>query len=102
MARRAGAGSAGSGVVGGELDASARARHLAEPARHDRGVLRDLVLEDPELRVAVRLEAAVAVEVVGLEVEQHGDARPELVDVLELEARELADDPRVRRRLDAA
>ena len=33
------------------------------------------------------------VEVVGLEVEQHGDPAGELVDVLELERRELADDP---------
>ena len=89
------------GLGGGELDASALARHLAEPARHDRGVLRDLVLEDPELRVAVLLEAAVAVEVVGLEVDQHGDVGPELVNVFELEARELADDPHIRRRLDA-
>ena len=32
------------------------------------------------------------VEVVGLEVEQHRDARPKFVDVLELEAGDLADD----------
>ena len=49
-------------------------------------------LEDAELRVAVRLERAVAVEVVGLEVEQDGDVARERVHVLELEARELADD----------
>jgi hypothetical protein len=42
----------------------------------------------------------VPVEVVGLEVEQHGDLARELVDVLELEARELADD--AGRRLDLA
>ena len=65
----------------------------AEAARHHRDVVRPLVLEDPQLRVAVGLEAAVAVEVVGLEVEQHGDARTERLDVLELERRELADDP---------
>jgi hypothetical protein len=35
----------------------------------------------------------VAVEVVGLQVQEHCDAGPELLDVLELEARELADDP---------
>ena len=35
------------------------------------------------------------VEVVRLEVEQNGDPGPKLVDVLELEARELADDPLV-------
>ena len=50
-------------------------------------------LEDAELRVDVPLERAVAVEVVGLEVEQDGDARAERLDVLELERRELADDP---------
>ena len=38
------------------------------------------------------------VEVVGLEVEENGNARIQRVDVLELERRELADDPRVRRR----
>ena len=70
----------------------------AEPARHDRDILGGLVLEDPQLGVAVALEGAVPVEVVGLEVEQHGDPRPKLLDVLELEARELADDPCVRAR----
>ena len=39
---------------------------------------------------------AVPVEVVGLEVEKDGDVAGERVDVLELEARELADDPRAR------
>src|SRR5581483_9280269 len=34
-------------------------------------------------------------EVVGLDVEQDGDTRPQLVHVLELEARQLADDPAV-------
>ncbi len=50
-------------------------------------------LEDAELRVRVRLERAVPVEVVGLEVEQDGDARTQRLDVLELERRELAHDP---------
>ena len=36
------------------------------------------------------------VEMIGLEVEQDGDARAETVDVLELKARQLADDPRIR------
>ena len=72
----------------------------AEAARNDRGVLRRLVLEDPQLRVAVRLERAVPVEVVRLEVEEHRDPRAELVDVLELEARQLADDPGLGRRVD--
>ena len=53
-------------------------------------------LEDAQLRVAVRLEGAVPVEVVRLEVEQDGDVARERRDVLELEARELADDPRAR------
>ena len=50
-------------------------------------------LEDAELRVAVRVEGAVAVEVVRLEIEQHSDLAGELVDVFELKGRELADDP---------
>src|SRR4029079_1231072 len=62
-----------------------------EAARHDPGAR---TLEDAQLRSAVRVEAPVAVEVVGLEVEQHGDVAGERLDVLELEARELADDPR--------
>jgi hypothetical protein len=70
-------------------------RHLAETPGEHRDVVGALVLEDPELRRAVVLEARVAVEVVGREVEQDGDARPKRVDVLELKARELADDPRV-------
>src|SRR4029077_919010 len=45
-------------------------------------------------RVAVRLERAVSVEVVGLEVQQHRNLAGELVNVLELEARQLADDER--------
>jgi hypothetical protein len=35
----------------------------------------------------------VAVEVVGLEVQQDGDARPQQLHVLQLEARQLGDDP---------
>ena len=46
-------------------------------------------LEDPELRRPVRLERAVPVEVVRLEVQQHRDPGSQLVDVLELERREL-------------
>ena len=70
----------------------------AESARHDRGVRCALTLEDPELELRVVLERAVPVEVVGLQVEENGNARLQRVDVLELERRELADDPRVRRR----
>ena len=54
-----------------------------------------LTLEHPELRVAVRLEGPVAVEVVGLEIEEDADARLQRMHVLELERGELADDPRV-------
>ena len=38
----------------------------------------------------------MAIEVVGLEVEEHRDPRAEVDDVLELEARQLADDPGAR------
>src|SRR5207248_3713792 len=64
-----------------------------EPPRDD---LRSGPLEDPQLRVAVGLEGTVAVEMVGLEVQQHGDLASQLVHVLELEAGELADDPGAR------
>ena len=73
------------GIVRGELDSG-----QAGSARHD-GRLR--ALEDPELRVPVGLVGAVPVEVVGLEVEEDGDAKAQLVDVLELKRGELADDP---------
>jgi hypothetical protein len=83
-------------VVGGELDAPAAAGNRAEAPRHNCDVVRGLILEDPQLRVAVALERAVPVEVVRLEVEEDRDPRLELLDVFQLEARELADDP-VRR-----
>jgi hypothetical protein len=69
------------------------ARDVAEAARKDSGVTGLLVLEDPQLRVAIALERAVPVEMVGLEVEEDRDAGSQLVDVFELEARQLADDP---------
>ena len=75
-------------VVGRELDP-----FEAAAARHD---LRAGALEDAQLRVAVGLERAVPVEVVGLEVQQHRHLAGELVHVLELEARQLADDERPR------
>ena len=80
-------------VVGTEFDALGSARNRTEVARHDRDIGFGLVREDPQLRVAVRVERSVAVEVVGLEVEQHRDAWAEAVNVLELKARQLADDP---------
>ena len=85
-------GSAGSGSLGSNSILSPRPGTSSKPRGHDRGVAFALVLEDAELRVAVGLERAVPVEVVGLEIEQHGDARPKFVDVLELEAGDLADD----------
>ena len=88
-------GSAGSASSAANSTRRADARNLAEPARDDGDVVRALVLEDAELRGAVGLEVAVAVEVVGRQVEEDGDLGPERLDVLELEARELAHDPRV-------
>ena len=76
-----------------ELDPRRPARDLVEPDRHNGRVLLELVFEDAQLGGAVGLERAVAVEVVRLQVEQDRDARSELVDVLELETRELTDDP---------
>ena len=84
-----------SGSAGSASSAENSIPSMPEAARHD---LRARALEDAELRVAVGLEGAVPVEVVGLEVEEDGDVAGERVDVLELEARELADDPGVRRR----
>src|SRR5581483_4718957 len=79
-------------VFGREFGNSYRSVTVAndEPPGDDR---RPGPLEDPQLRVPVRVERAVAVEVVRLEVEQDGDLAGERVHVLELEARELADDP---------
>ena len=62
-------------------------------ARHDGGAR---PLEDPQLRGAVRFERAVPIEVVRLEVQQHRDPRPELVDVLELKRGQLDDDELLR------
>src|SRR6185312_13063202 len=75
-------------VVGGELDS------LEAAAAGDN--LGASPLEDSQLRVAVGLEGAVPVEMVRLEVEQHCDLAGQLVHVLELKARQLADDERAR------
>ena len=80
-------------VLERELDPPGLARDRAEAAWDDGDVLRDLVLEDPELGGAVVLEGLVPVEVVRRQVEQDRDVRAEGVDVLQLEARELAHDP---------
>ena len=64
-----------------------------------RRVVGRLVLEDAQLGVHVGAVGAVPVEVVLREVEEDGHRRPEPLDVLELEARELGDHRRVRRDL---
>jgi hypothetical protein len=63
--------------------------------RPDRHVVLGLVGEDPQLGLAVGLERPVPVEVVLLEVQEDGAIGRELVGVLELERRALADDRRV-------
>ena len=68
-------------------------------AQH-RSVARALALEHAQLGGGVGLERPVPVEVVGRDVEQHGRVGAELLDALELKARELADDRPAR--LDAA
>ncbi len=75
----------------------ARPGDRAESVGQDRGVVLGLLLEDAELRVRVPLEGAVAIEMIGLEVEQDRDARTQRLDILELERGELAHDPRVGR-----
>ena len=55
----------------------------------DRPVVRLLVGEDPRLRLGVLLDARVPIEVIGREVEQHGNPRPELLGHLELKAARL-------------
>jgi hypothetical protein len=82
-------------VVARELDALGAARNRPEAARHDRRVLGGLALEHPQLDVRVGFERSVAVEMVGLEVEEDADLRLERLDVLELKRGELADDPRI-------
>ena len=88
-------GSAGSG------SSAANSTRRATPgtAPNPRGTIAtsssSLALERAELCGRVGVERAVPVEVVGLEVRQHGDARPQRVDVLELERGELAHDPGV-------
>ena len=64
-----------------------------------REVARVLVLEDPRLRRAVRLDVGMPIEVVGRKIQHHRDPRMERVDLLELKAARLDDVKRVRRRL---
>ena len=68
-------GSAGSVVVGSELDAVPASGNGAEATRDDSDVGFGLVLEDAQLGFAVGVVRAVAVEVIGLEVQQDRDAR---------------------------
>src|SRR5580765_236272 len=78
-----------------ELEMARTSGNRAEATRHDGEVGFRLVLEQAQLRGAIRVKRPVTVEVVGLEVEKDADARPEAVHVLQLEARKLADDPGV-------
>ncbi len=61
----------------------------------DREILWDLAREDPQLRLGVVIEAPVAVEVVGGDVQEHRALRGEGARVLQLEARALADHRRL-------
>ena len=66
-------------------------------ARDDRCVLRPPAARRSGASRRHTLERVMPVEVVGLEVEEDGDARTQRLDVFELERRELAHDPRLRR-----
>ena len=55
-------------VVGFEVGAASLAGNGTEAARHDGDVPELLVLEDAELRGGVRLERAVAVEMVRFQI----------------------------------
>ncbi len=77
-------------AAGGQL-----VEHSLVVGAHERHVLGGLVLEDPQLGGDVAAVAAVPVEVVLRQVEEHAHARTEALDVLELEARELGDDDRL-------
>ena len=76
-----------------ELDSPAGTRNRSEAPWDDSGVLACLKLEHAQLGGRVGLERAMAVEVVGLEIEEHADMRAKRLDILELKGRELADDP---------
>src|SRR6185369_15680218 len=56
---------------------------------HHRPVVRALVREDARLGLPVLLEARVAIEMIGGEVQEHGHVRPKRVRPLELEAGDL-------------
>ena len=80
---------------GAEADLAGAAAELAqvhlEIAGQDGEVVLVLSREHAELGGAVGGEGAVAVEVIGREVEQHGGLRRERHGVLELERGDLAD-----------
>src|SRR5439155_12254971 len=58
----------------------------------DREIVLALVREDAFLRRRVLLDARVAVEMIGRDVRQDGDVRPETLDGLELKRGKLADE----------
>jgi hypothetical protein len=82
-------------VVGSELDAVRASGDGAEATRDDGHVGFGLVLEDAQLGFAVGVVRAVTVEMIGLEVQQDRNAWAQPMDVLELEARQLAHNPGV-------
>ena len=82
-------------VVRGELNATTSSGNGIEAARHDGHVGVRLAFEHAELRIAVGTERAVAVDVIRLQVEQDCDPRLQRLDILELERRQLTEDPGV-------
>ena len=68
-------------------------RHAARYFRivgvQDRSVALELILEHAHLRGRVLLKRRVPVEMIGSEIQQHADFRPECFDRLELEAADL-------------
>ena len=89
--------------IGAERQSSAEAGQINPDAgrRDDRNVIAALAGEQPQLGRQIGIHVAVAVEVVGREVEQHRRVRRELDGILELERRCFADhgDRRGERRL---
>ena len=85
-------------VVAGELDPPRRPGYLAEAARDDGDVVRGLVRERAQLRGGVRPRTCACRSRWSGSRLRARDARTQRVRVLELERRELADDPRIARR----
>ena len=92
-----------SGVVG-RKEHLLRARRARQRQRlrivgvDHRPVVWSLVRENPRLRGAVHVHRAVTIEMVGRQVQQHGNPRMKRVRRLELKAADLDDVKRLRRR----